>query len=182
MTKITPEEDYLLTPPSSVEADIASAMRDAAPDTLSGSPSSADEVERLCAALQDGVGCTPWNSPSWDQDGTDGASRQNVRDAVKRVLAAQDRPLSDFETKPAGSAVDRVHDQADYLNHSVGDTIDAAAEKLFNAEYPDRKFEFISDRAKISWMRRAWEHRVNEAKASEYFLGRKLDTYDPNQG
>jgi hypothetical protein len=43
-------------------------------------------IERLCTAMQDGVGCTPWESQSWDRD--DGVSRGLVRDSVRRVLAA----------------------------------------------------------------------------------------------
>ena len=51
------------------------------------------DIDGLCAALLDGVGCTPWASSSWDTDGTDGASREGVRESVLRVLAAA-APLS----------------------------------------------------------------------------------------
>jgi len=76
-------------PTMTVGADTLLALLTA--PTSSGAVSEA-EVERLCAAMQDGVGCTPWDNPSWDQDGTNGASRQGVRDAVKRILAAMSGP------------------------------------------------------------------------------------------
>ena len=43
-------------------------------------------IERLCTVMQDGVGCTPWESRAWDRD--DGVSRGLVRDSVRRILAA----------------------------------------------------------------------------------------------
>lgn len=47
-------------------------------------------IERLCTAMQDGVGCTPWESQTWDRDG--GISRDLVRDSVRRILAASPAP------------------------------------------------------------------------------------------
>lgn len=64
-----------------------------------------------------------------------------------------------------------VFAQADYLNNSVGDTIDAAAERLFNVQYPDRSFERSSDRAKISWMRRAWKERLSPSAEPSGLIG-----------
>lgn len=45
-------------------------------------------IEAGCLSAQDGVGCTPWdNARAWE-DGTDGASRQGVRDYVARAQTA----------------------------------------------------------------------------------------------
>jgi len=45
-------------------------------------------IEAGCLAAQDGVGCTPWNNANAWSDGTDGASRQGVRDYVARAQTA----------------------------------------------------------------------------------------------
>ena len=45
-------------------------------------------VEAGCLAAQDGVGCTPWDNVRAWEDGTDGASRQGVRDYVARAQTA----------------------------------------------------------------------------------------------
>lgn len=45
------------------------------------------DLEALCFAMLNGVGCTPWSSPTWDNDGTDGASREGVRASVRRILS-----------------------------------------------------------------------------------------------